>query len=663
VETFQKLNPSVSIFWIEAGSVSQLEQNCFKIIDDIGLERPNGSQPGLVDLKSWFDSIESGDWLIVYDGVDSQSSLYGEHQLHKYIPRFSRGAIIFTSRNKQVIVDLLDSSAIVQVDGMPSDDAENLLLNRSGNSPHLSKHISELLLKLEYIPWAIIQAASFIAKNCISIDGYFEYYTKDEAQRIQLLNRLFPNVMSQADFKSAIETWFMSFKIIEDENEAAISLLSYLAMIDKDRIPTFILPEEHNALEQTVALGLLRSHSMLIVDPKTGLLYLNGLARMFMREYLRSRNLFEQYHNKAQLYLLQQYPESFTQTSDFIKGKVIIHHVKSTYDVDTRQCVRMETMNTPLLLSLADHLFRIGQYNSALEYANFLISITRDFDGVENNDQAAARNVVGLCHMHLAEFKKAKLEFELGIDCAENGTLMHDKIRNGIGWLSYLQGAYESAADIFQSILKTEGDESSDREVLRQDVLTNYGLTKQAQGQLNKAETALREVLDRRQATQSSGFTKTIDAYSNLATILQRKRQWKEALFYHCEVLRKRLEFLDENNHDCLRSRANIALVLVEQGDLQASEPILLGLLEEFSNILGLNHPETLNLKNNIVNILHQRSLFNEAVCLGKDVLAGRIKTLGHSHPDTVIIHDYCDRMDAWRKEQGLERTNEITVL
>jgi tetratricopeptide (TPR) repeat protein len=663
VEAFQKLNPSVSLFWIEADSESQLEQNYLKLIDELGLVKSDGCRFGLSDIKSWFDSNASGDWLIVYDGINVQSSFYGELQLHKYIPTPSKGRIIFTSRNKQILLDLLDPGAIVQIDGMALDDAENLLLSRSGKSSSASNNVSELLSKLEYVPWAIIQAASFIAKNGISIDVYFEHYTKGEAQRLSLLNALLPNVMNQATFRSSIETWFISFKLIEEESQAAIRLLSYLAMIDKERIPMSILPEDLNAIEKAMALGLLSSHSVIILDHNKELLYVNGLARMFMREYLRSRELFEHQYSIAQLCLLKQYPKYFLQQNDFIRGKALIHHVQSIYDLDTRQCVRIKAINFTLLLSLTRHLFWLGRYNNALDYLRFLLTTIEDRDKSMSNSEAATRNIMGLCYMNLANFHEAKLEFQRGMDCVEKGTVIYDRIKNSIGWISYLRGEYEAAAKIFKSILHTEVDESSDRALLRLDVLTNYGLTRQAQGQLNEAETALREVLARRQANQSSDCTKTIDAYSNLATLLQGRRQWTEALLYHCEVLRRRSEYLDENHHDCLRSRANIAIVLIEKGDLNASEPVLAGLLEEFSSILGWYHPETLNLKNNILNVLHQRSLFDEAACLGKDVLAGRMKTLGPTHPDTVLIKDYCYRMDAWRNEQESEKARELAVL
>jgi hypothetical protein len=274
-------------------------------------------------MKAWLESEESGKWLMIIDNADDtdvffpQSEVLGskpgnneiscrDEGMAKYIPDCPHGAILITTRNKQAGIKLGKGSAkhVFKVEEMDPDESDQLLRIKMDDVNITSHELSALGSRLEYLPLAMAQAASFIQENEMSVTQYLRVLDESDQHLIQLLTENFETDGRDPEALHAVAaTWTISFKQISEQNPLAGELLSLMSFFDRQGIPRELLlrstkfrenedgdtePAAGN-VENTVgfekALGILKAFS-LISDGKNECLDMHRLVQLVTRKWL-----------------------------------------------------------------------------------------------------------------------------------------------------------------------------------------------------------------------------------------------------------------------------------------------------------------------------------------------------------------------------------------
>src|SRR5580658_11015434 len=108
--------------------------------------------------------------------------------LLEYIPQSSIGSILYTTRNRDIAIDLTIEPIRVPVMSLVE---ARVLLDEKIRGESTEEAQAELLGELEYLPLAITQAVAFMMKRNQTISQYLDLYRRSDSSRIQLLSHEF----------------------------------------------------------------------------------------------------------------------------------------------------------------------------------------------------------------------------------------------------------------------------------------------------------------------------------------------------------------------------------------------------------------------------------------------------------------------------------------
>ena len=235
---------------------------------------------------------------MIVDNVDDRNMFFetltdAGKALREYIPQSSRGSILYTTRNRDIGMDLALDRAPITVPSMDAQEAQALLGQRIIAETSETEQL-ELLEELVYLPLAIVQAAAFMAKRRKSVAEYIKHYRGSESTRIRLLGQRFNYHGREArPLESVVTTWWISFNYIKTENPRAAELLSTMSFLDRQGIPfSLLIADEENEFDFEEAMGLLEAFSLVTLDTHRCECNVHGLVTVAVRAWL------SEYENK-----------------------------------------------------------------------------------------------------------------------------------------------------------------------------------------------------------------------------------------------------------------------------------------------------------------------------------------------------------------------------
>ncbi|OAP58963.1 hypothetical protein AYL99_06260 [Fonsecaea erecta] len=156
---YRQSNMYSSIFWINAESRIRLSEGLYSMARAIGIR--TGDDAMVERVREWLSSTDTT-WLLVFDEVGSADAVMS------LIPENTHGAIIITSRNRQVKIP---RSLMIPVEPLKPLEGARLLktLCEDNDSMDAAIKMSEMLTGH---PVDIAQAASYIKSSGISIGDY-----------------------------------------------------------------------------------------------------------------------------------------------------------------------------------------------------------------------------------------------------------------------------------------------------------------------------------------------------------------------------------------------------------------------------------------------------------------------------------------------------------
>ncbi|KAF5506502.1 hypothetical protein CGCS363_v005343 [Colletotrichum siamense] len=244
-ESFQ----DASVFWIHASNVERFQ----KAFSDIAREcEIPGHKNKEVDIfllvKGWLENKRRGRWLLVFDNADDTEVFFPTNStaeadrrttsLGHSIPECSHGSVLITTRNKQAGLKLTRGKLPVEIQRMTETETTQLLRTLLEDERVMPAEASLLSSRLEHLPLALAQAASYILANSISIKAYVGLLDKSDSSIIERLSEPFEAVGRDTKTPHALTaTWAISFKHIEHQKPMASKVLYLMSFFDRQAIP------------------------------------------------------------------------------------------------------------------------------------------------------------------------------------------------------------------------------------------------------------------------------------------------------------------------------------------------------------------------------------------------------------------------------------------
>lgn len=451
--------PSCLVFWVPAISRESLEL----AYRDIGIFL---HIPGITDdnadvrqlVKEELSNRSLGEWLLIVDNADNPQ-IFMNHltsdkrssQLMDYLPHRDRGAILFTTRGRKAAYSLTQSN-VLELEDMDEAQAKKLMSRRITNKALLSneKAVDELLKLLTNLPLAIVQAVAYINSNDIPVSEYVSMFRRADSEA-ELFSEHFEDPSRYQEMESTIaKTWHISFNQIRQQDRLAADYLSFMACINRIKIPQSLLPVEGSVSQRIKAIGTLTGYAFITErqqgsQQKTERFFdMHRLVQMASVWWLEEHNKPAGWAMKALSRLNDLIPSGGHE-----KREVWVNYLSHAVHLAGFQRKLNETARALLLDRVGRCQATLGQYLAAEMTHRQVLSLIERSLGSEHTSTLRSMNEVGRAltsqgryeeaeNMHrqtLASRKKV-----LGPEHPDTLTSMND-----LALVLYYQGKYEEA--------------------------------------------------------------------------------------------------------------------------------------------------------------------------------------------------------------------------
>jgi hypothetical protein len=137
------------------------------------------------------------------------------------------------------------SNEAIAVPDMDAETAAQVLQRALIAPAHLNcdETMLELLKLLTFLPLAIVQAATYINANQISVAEYLSLLNEADDTVVQLLSEDFEDDGRYLEAMNPVAmTWLVSFKHIQSFDPLAAEYLSFMACLEPKMIPSHSYP-------------------------------------------------------------------------------------------------------------------------------------------------------------------------------------------------------------------------------------------------------------------------------------------------------------------------------------------------------------------------------------------------------------------------------------
>ena len=324
------------IFWVQGSGVLKFSEG-FKAIAQhvrIPLARAKTDETGfLLSVRRWFESSNSGSWILVVDNADNEADFIGNNSpIAKFIPQGTSGTLILTTRSR--LVASRQDCRMIEVGKMDEEEAQELFSKRYGSWDKLKDKergaVAAILSLVHYLPLAIVGSAVFMAETATLPSAYWNILRENEERMKDLLSRPFCDIQREVGTESTLGTYFATFDQIKQQTPAAAELLRLMAFFNHQNIPEELLTQcGLEAMDHSVnfrsAIGKLSGFSLVtIVERQDKTFYqLDRLVQLSLQRHLPTEEL-DQGRAAAVKVISRLFPESHDK--GLVIGRSYIPH-------------------------------------------------------------------------------------------------------------------------------------------------------------------------------------------------------------------------------------------------------------------------------------------------------------------------------------------------
>ncbi|VUC33292.1 unnamed protein product [Clonostachys rosea] len=728
--------PDIAVFWVHGGKAEQFHEAYASIARECNIPGYDDPKVDMLRLvKQWLEQMFKNRWLMVIDNADdtemffrsqqdrpsviATDSSHRDYNLGRYIPDCRHGSILVTTRNKQTGLKLAQGKSLIEVGDMRNNES-HLMLCTILKDNQLSEHDTHLLSsKLEHIPLALAQAASFIQENSVPINEYIQLLDESDSELLSRLSESFVTVGRDSETPHAVTaTWIISFELIKQRNILASNFLSFLCFFHWQAIPKDFVDDycDHMPLsdagiipkaEITKALGILKAFSFISED-KDRNMNMHRLVQLVTRKWLASRGTTAGFRQRALETVSALYPcgDEYETQGRCLKllphASAILENSRCTGDDEMTACLarsppssesqstdsrkrnatesglandstekRQRSDNSSeelrvkarLLHNMGEYFLYQGRLSKAEECQVEVMFILMEEEGKDNQSTFDSMLALASTYSRQGRWREAeKLRKQVMEDSRIQLGTDHPVTLGGMADLASTysnQGRYKEAEKLQEQVMETRKIKLGADHPRTIRIMEDLARTWERQGRYKEAEKLQEQVMETRKIKLGVDHPRTIRTMADLAAIWERQDRYEEAEKLQVQVMEAHKIKLGENHPYTLASKNGLAMVWDRQGRYEEAEKLYLEVIEVYKIKLGEDHPYTLTSKNNLAMVWDGQGRYEEAEKLVLEVMEARKMKLGADHPDTL---DCMKKLATMWKSQGRD-SDALTLL
>ncbi|KAK4108618.1 hypothetical protein N656DRAFT_684421, partial [Canariomyces notabilis] len=273
------------------------------------------------------------------------------------------GSILFTTRNHEVAVELVESERrIIPVEEMSRDEALELLQKGlKGNQIGDVASTDALLGFLCNLPLAIRQASAYMGKKQISTTQYLELCNSSDEDMIELLSRDFEDRHRYKDIQNPVATtWLISFQHISEHDPLAANYLRFMCFLAGKDIPQALLPPS-GRLKTIDALGTLKAYAFISQHKESDTYNIHRLVQISMLSWLAQSGEQGEWAAKV----LQRLADVFPSPKHENREEWIRYLPHTQRALELRKSIEDGDALIGLIFNVGEGLHQLGKYEDA----------------------------------------------------------------------------------------------------------------------------------------------------------------------------------------------------------------------------------------------------------------------------------------------------------
>jgi tetratricopeptide (TPR) repeat protein len=658
------------VFWVHGGSPAQFEAGYRKIASLVQIQ---GHEDPKVDImpkvKEWLEGSDSKDWILVLDNADNKDDFFNEDasedstntetRLASLIPVSDKGSVVVTTRDREVAV-LLAGSNIIKKQPMDAQQALQLFHRKYRNSEmpqSSSEDIQVLLAALDYLPLAIVQAASYLTINTtITATEYLEAFrtaTGYQRRHLSTSGAQHYSTWSNLDksTKTILATFSITFRQIQKQSPLANDILRVIACIHRQGIPHGLLEkvridDKTSKIQQKEAISKLSNFSILqstTVD--NGKAYeIHALVHVAIQYFLAIEDKMQSALSQTESVFLDALPKGYSYEF-WPEWLIYLPHAIALVGNPAED--ESSKYSAVICDKVARYLTEDFRYLEALGFAERAMRRLAILLPEESIDLLNATTTAANIYRLLGRYKDAE-EFHLTLIAIKKRVLGEEDRRtlDNMEELAFVYretGRLKQAEELQKKALlakqKILGDDTP--EILR--AKENLAATYKMDSRLALAVTLEEQIFTARQNLFGNDHPSTLSSMSSLAWTYTKLGRLREGQRLKEEVLelRKRAfeagkRILGEEHPNTLHSMQSLAILYKSAGRLVESLEIFEQVFEERKRVLGYEHPDTLHSMELLAISYNSAGRLAESVEIFEQVFEVKKRVLGYEYPDTL---------------------------
>ena len=445
-------SPDTWVFWVHASNAARFEHGYRDIADVANVAGREDPQANIYRLvHDWLRRCE-GKWLMVLDNVDdadflvntqaviqSQSSDSGRQTLRPlrdYLPQSQNGSILITTRSRESAMKLSERNDLIPVDSMDAPNAVEFLDKKlEPIAQRNDKDLGELAAALEFMPLAIVQAASYTSQRSprYSARQYIEEFQKSDRKKSSLLNHEGGELRRDSEAKnSIIITWQISFEYIHQTNRPAAELLSLMSFFDPQGIPAILVRGRAGHAEHKIREGrdengvqsdedsnselddddefemdvrTLRDFSFISTTSDPTVFEMHRLVQLATRKWLEANEQLEKWKEQYIKILYEELPNG--EYENWTYCRAIFPHAKAAV-TQRPKADRSLREWASLLYNAAWYAWTTGSITEAVDLSEITMKVREKLLGQEHEETLRSISMVGLAYNLGGRWDKAE---------------------------------------------------------------------------------------------------------------------------------------------------------------------------------------------------------------------------------------------------------------
>jgi tetratricopeptide (TPR) repeat protein len=635
---------SCSVIWIPATSKESLAQAYLNAARELCIPGCEDDKADVKKLVRDYLSRESaGQWLLIFDNVDDVDMWTDKPQeesgrLIDSLPRSSRGAIIFTTRDKKTAVKLA-RRRVIEMSEMDPAGGEQLLRNYLVDQDLLNNHTAAmaLLTQLTYLPLAIVQATEYINENGIGLQDYLSLLEEQEEDVIELLSEDFEDEGRYRDVKNPVATtWLISFEQMRQRDALAADYLSFMACVDAKDIPQSLLPPGQSRKQETEAMGTLQGYSFIAKRSADSDVNIHRLVHLATRNWLRKEGLLLSWTGRV----IERLAELLADVGHHNRVVWRSYMPHAYYALELSRVGEWNENRLDLLRQYAMCLYYDGRYWEAEGLFRQVMERSKTKLGADHPDTLSSMANLASTYRNQGRWEEAeKLEVQVMETSKTRLGADHPSTLSSMANLASTyrnQGRWEEAEKLEVQVMETSKTRLGADHPDTLSSMANLASTYRNQGRWEEAEKLFVQVMERSKTGLGVDHPLTLRSMANLASTYRNQGRWEEAEKLEVQVMETSKTRLGADHPDTLSSMANLASTYWDQGRLEEAEKLDVQVMETRKTRLGADHPSTLSSMANLASTYRNQGRWEEAEKLFVQVMETRKMKLGADHPDTL---------------------------